>query len=101
MNYLYHQFSSPISVIIFLPRFPSPPSCVNLGQVLFYFSEYQQVLPLHNAMKNPEDFGGWNGVLNKGMTVVVVAYVTIGFFGYLKYGENVKGSVTLNLEANM
>ena len=52
-------------------------------------------------MKNPEDFGGWNGVLNKGMTVVIAAYVVIGFFGYLKYGEAVKGSVTLNLEANM
>jgi len=61
------------------------------------FVEYQKVLPLQNSMKNPKDFGGWNGVLNQSMTVVLLSYITIGFFGYLKYGEQAKGSITLNL----
>jgi proton-coupled amino acid transporter len=30
------------------------------------------VLPLENNMKTPEDFGGWNGVLNTGMIIVSI-----------------------------
>jgi len=48
-------------------------------------------------MKYPQDFGGWNGVLNTGMVIVAALYTSVGFFGYLKYGENVQGSITLNL----
>lgn len=57
-----------------------------------------QVLPLENNMKNPQDFGGWNGVLNTGMVIVATLYTLVGFFGYLKYGDRaVLGSVTLLL----
>lgn len=49
-------------------------------------------------MKTPRDFGGWTGVLNTGMVIVAALYTSVGFFGYLKYGEAVKvGSITLNL----
>lgn len=48
-------------------------------------------------MKTPEAFGGWNGVLNTGMVIVAALYTGIGFFGYLKYGDRVRGSITLNL----
>lgn len=59
---------------------------------------FQQVLPLENNMKNPQDFGGWNGVLNTGMVIVAALYTSVGFFGYLKYGDKaVLGSVTLLL----
>lgn len=48
-------------------------------------------------MKNPHDFRGWNGVLNTSMIIVGCLYTAVGFFGYLKYGDGVKGSVTLDL----
>ena len=48
-------------------------------------------------MRDPGNFGGAIGVLNTGMTVVVAIYTAIGFYGYLQYGEAVKGSITLNL----
>jgi len=48
-------------------------------------------------MKTPASFGGTTGVLNIGMTIITVMYVGMGFFGYVKYGEIVEGSVTLNL----
>ena len=58
------------------------------------------VLPLENKMKTPKDMRGWNGVLNTGMTMVTCLYIAVGFFGYLKYGENVVGSITLNLPSD-
>ncbi|XP_067010219.1 proton-coupled amino acid transporter-like protein pathetic isoform X2 [Anabrus simplex] len=67
------------------------------GTVVYAFEGIGMVLPLENNMKNPQDFGGWTGVLNTGMVIVAALYTSVGFFGYLKYGEKVKGSVTLNL----
>lgn len=54
-------------------------------------------MPVENSMKNPQHFLGCPGVLNCAMSVVVILYAVIGFFGYLKYGDATEGSVTLNL----
>lgn len=51
-------------------------------------------------MKTPQYFGGYFGVLNIGMTVIVALYILIGFFGYIKYGSSASGSVTFNLPAD-
>ena len=52
-------------------------------------------------MKKPEQFLGCPGVIYTAMAVVVALYASIGFFGYLKYGDEVKeGSITLNLDIN-
>ncbi|XP_028176120.1 proton-coupled amino acid transporter 4 [Ostrinia furnacalis] len=67
------------------------------GTAIYAFEGIGVVLPLENNMKTPEDFGGWSGVLNTGMVIVAALYTAIGFFGYLKYGEHVLGSITLNL----
>lgn len=48
-------------------------------------------------MKSPKCFGGSFGVLNTSMSLIIVLYVGMGFFGYLKYGSEVQGSITLNL----
>ncbi|KAJ9582247.1 hypothetical protein L9F63_003376, partial [Diploptera punctata] len=56
------------------------------------------VMPLENSMKKPQQFLGCPGVLIIAMTVVVSLYAAIGFFGYLKYGDDVEGSITLNLD---
>ncbi|XP_047119233.1 proton-coupled amino acid transporter-like protein pathetic isoform X2 [Schistocerca piceifrons] len=68
------------------------------GTAIYAFEGIGVVLPLENNMKTPQDFGGWTGVLNTGMVIVAALYTSVGFFGYLKYGEKVKlGSITLNL----
>lgn len=67
------------------------------GTAVYAFEGIGIVLPLENNMKTPEDFGGWTGVLNTGMVIVACLYTAVGFFGYLKYGDDVKGSITLNL----
>ncbi|KAL1399245.1 hypothetical protein pipiens_008365 [Culex pipiens pipiens] len=67
------------------------------GTAVYAFEGIGIVLPLENNMKTPEDFGGMTGVLNTGMVIVACLYTAVGFFGYLKYGEDVQGSITLNL----
>lgn len=67
------------------------------GTAIYAFEGIGVVLPLENNMKSPEDFVGCTGVLNTGMVIVACLYTAVGFFGYLKYGKDVKGSITLNL----
>ncbi|XP_016967587.1 proton-coupled amino acid transporter-like protein CG1139 isoform X4 [Drosophila biarmipes] len=67
------------------------------GTAIYAFEGIGVVLPLENNMRTPEDFGGTTGVLNTGMVIVACLYTAVGFFGYLKYGEHVEGSITLNL----
>lgn len=55
-------------------------------------------MPVENSMKRPDHFLGCPSVLNVAMSIVVVLYSIIGVFGYLKYGEDTMGSVTLNLD---
>ena len=64
------------------------------GTAVFSFEGISVVLPLENNAKNPEDFPA---VLNAGMVLVTVLYVSMGVLGYLTFGENICGSVTLNL----
>ena len=67
---------------------------------MFTFEGIGVVLPIENQMKTPEDMRGWNGVLNMNMAMVTSLYMAVGFFGYLKYGEDVLGSITLNLPSD-
>ncbi|XP_034839738.1 proton-coupled amino acid transporter-like protein pathetic [Maniola hyperantus] len=55
------------------------------------------VMPLENSMKTPRSMLGICGVLNKGMSGVTLVYILLGFLGYLRYGEDVQDSITLNL----
>ncbi|XP_037904186.1 proton-coupled amino acid transporter-like protein CG1139 isoform X3 [Hermetia illucens] len=67
------------------------------GTAIYAFEGIGVVLPLENNMGTPEDFGGTSGVLNTGMVIVACLYTSVGFFGYLKYGDSVHGSITLDL----
>lgn len=55
-------------------------------------------MPLENNMETPQSFLGICGVLNQGMSGVTLLYIFLGFLGYLKYGEETLGAITLNLE---
>jgi proton-coupled amino acid transporter len=67
------------------------------GTAIYAFEGIGVVLPLENQMASPQNLRGWNGVLNTAMITVSCLYIAVGFFGYLKYGEDVQGSITLNL----
>lgn len=55
------------------------------------------VMPVYNGMEDKEFFTPINGVLNTSMILVAIMYYAIGFFGYLKYGNDSLASITLNL----
>ncbi|XP_037967976.2 proton-coupled amino acid transporter-like protein CG1139 [Plutella xylostella] len=65
--------------------------------VIFAMEGVGVVMPVENEMKHPQRFLGCPGVLNVSMVIVISLYGIFGFFGYLKYGDAVKGSITLNL----
>lgn len=48
-------------------------------------------------MENPKQFVGLFGLFNIGMVIIMSLYLLMGIFGYLKYGDDVKASITLNL----
>lgn len=55
------------------------------------------VLPLENNMTTPKHLLGICGILDQAMTAVTIIYALLGYLGYLKYGDEVLGSITLNL----
>ncbi|XP_054275982.1 proton-coupled amino acid transporter-like protein pathetic [Macrosteles quadrilineatus] len=67
------------------------------GFAIFALEGIGVVMPLENNMKTPTHFIGCPGILNTGMFVVVMVYSSVGFFGYLKYGDATEPSITLNL----
>ncbi|KAF9405851.1 hypothetical protein HW555_013573 [Spodoptera exigua] len=68
-----------------------------LSTVIFAMEGIGVVMPVENEMAKPQQFLGCPGVLNVAMVIVISLYGFVGFFGYLQYGDNVKGSITLNL----
>lgn len=57
------------------------------------------MLPIANSMKHPEQFLGWQcpNVLNTGMIVNTLLFTSVGFLGYIRYGDNVKANIVLEL----
>ncbi|CAI4229590.1 unnamed protein product [Auanema sp. JU1783] len=81
-----------------LPVFTSFDGLVNCaGSLLYSFEGQAMVLPLENKLRHPQDMIGFTGVLSTGMSLVSIVYTYCGFFGYITYGQDVQGSITLNL----
>lgn len=54
-------------------------------------------MPLENEMKSPRSFMKPFGVLNVAMAIIVFLYTMMGLCGYILYGKDIAGSITLNL----
>ncbi|KAG8292115.1 hypothetical protein J6590_046935 [Homalodisca vitripennis] len=87
-----------------LPPLSSRPMIVDVARWPLFFSTalfgmegIGTVMPIENAMRKPGHFLGCPGVLNIGMTVVASTFLVVGAVGYVKYGNEVQGNITLNL----
>ena len=54
-------------------------------------------MALYKSMKNRHNFSKRFGVLNVAIIIVMCLYSLVGLLGYLKYGDEVKASITLSL----
>ncbi|XP_023933886.2 proton-coupled amino acid transporter-like protein CG1139 [Bicyclus anynana] len=70
---------------------------VFVGVTLFALEAVGVVLALEFNMEKPKRFVGLFGLFNVGMVFIMSLYVLMGVFGYLKYGDDVQASLTLNL----
>lgn len=55
------------------------------------------VMPVENTMEKPQEFLGKPSVLLIAMVTVTVLYSVMGFLGYVRFGEKIQASITLNL----
>ncbi|XP_068154918.1 proton-coupled amino acid transporter-like protein CG1139 isoform X2 [Drosophila tropicalis] len=67
------------------------------GTALFSYEGIALILPLRNSMKDPEQFSKRFGVLNVTMFLITALFIFTGFVSYTRWGEEVEGSITLNL----
>jgi len=96
---LYYVFdkiiNQPISNVKMIASVEQMPRF--FATVIFAIEGIGIVMPVANNMRYPHHFLGCPSVLNVTMTIVVTLYAVMGVCGYLAYGEDAKGSITLNL----
>lgn len=97
LSYIFKDLPS-TSIRPFAVEFTKWP--MFFGNVIFALEGIAVVMSLENNMKHPARFIGKAGILNIAMVCVVLLYSIVGFFGYLKYGGDIKGSITLNIPTN-
>ncbi|PAV87669.1 hypothetical protein WR25_19094 [Diploscapter pachys] len=74
---------------------------LSAGALIYSFEGQAMVLPLENSLRHGEDMRGLTGVLSTAMNLVILFYAFLGFFGYLTFGSETLGSLTLNLPNNL
>lgn len=93
--YNLFQDVPPVSSRVLIGRWQDLPQFY--GAALYGFEGIGLVMVLENKMINPKRLTGFSGVLMAGMILTGVMFGAVGFYGYLKYGDSVAGSITLNL----
>jgi proton-coupled amino acid transporter len=78
----YYIFRDSLRPVSSLPAFGSWSRLpLFFGTAVFAFEGIPLVLPIQKEMGRPWDFKGWTGILNTGMVLITVIYVSMGFYG--------------------
>lgn len=67
------------------------------GQIAYSLAAQPVVLPLENKMRSPQKMIGYFGVISTVVSFVCIVYLSIALLGYVTFGDNLHGSITLNL----
>lgn len=67
---------------------------------LFIFEGSSVSMSLYKTIRTHHHFRMTFGVLNVGELIVMLFYTSIGFLGYLQYGEDTEGTITSSLPAS-
>ncbi|KAG5683569.1 hypothetical protein PVAND_012842 [Polypedilum vanderplanki] len=94
---LYYIFKEPLDIsdkpsIVSWTKWP-----VFFSTVIFAMEGIGAVMPVENSMEKPQQFLGYPSVLLIAMIIVTVMYAVIGFLGFVRFGDEIRGSITLNL----
>ncbi|PAA81798.1 hypothetical protein BOX15_Mlig006917g2 [Macrostomum lignano] len=71
-----------------------------LGVVLFSYESINLVLPIENKLRNKDAMVRTCGIMDLSIYLVISMYAAVGFYGYLRYGENVKEAITYSLPSS-
>jgi proton-coupled amino acid transporter len=93
----YYIFRSPLTITN-QSLISSPESWpVAITMFLFSINNIRYALSLETEMEDPRQYLGTFGVVNVASWIIAIFYTFIGFFSYLRYGDDIQSSVTLNL----
>ncbi len=79
----------------FIASIESWPSAITT--MIFTVSNIRITISVENKMAEPHRYLGFTGVLNVACCFLAFFYTLLGFFSYVRFGQDIKGSVTLNL----
>ncbi|XP_068632472.1 proton-coupled amino acid transporter-like protein CG1139 [Battus philenor] len=80
---------------LYMKKYSAIP--IFIGTALYALEAVGVVLALEYNMEQPKRFVGMFGLFSIGMFSITILYLVMGVFGYLKYGEDIKATITLNL----